>query len=349
MTRQGGRYEVPTLYQITDELDRLAMDRSFGSLQDRRKRIHNLGRKPSNAPFSGAKNEAWTFHNGGREELQFNLGIEDDLPGGDFRYGVAFSFEPSRSMPDIDTLLPLVARFNDYVLENSARLSGLKMWHFGHARDADTRVGPYPPAPIAPELFHLGVFVFLGRIGSSADPDYEAVLETLEAFLPMWEFVVAGPERAQAPAVEAPLGQNTPSQRTSMIVTRKALLLDVGLRHNAMQRQLFDDLVATYGGTQVDVEFDARGGGRVDAIVQTPTERILFEIKTASTARGCIREALGQLLDYGCWPGRVPATRLIVVGSPPADDDARAYLNLLTRRSDIPIEYLQVQLPTATS
>lgn len=60
--------------------------------------------------------ESWAFHWGGRDELQFNVGL-DYFPDGTraFRAGVAFSFEPSRSLPDIEVLVPKVARFNAYL------------------------------------------------------------------------------------------------------------------------------------------------------------------------------------------------------------------------------------------
>ena len=335
---------MPTLLEIVGEIDRRSMVRPFGTLQDRRKRIHGLRRKPSSVPFRSANDEAWAFHVGGRKELQFNLGLEDGLPGGDLRYGVAFSFEPSQTLPQIDELLPKAARFNDYLLERSVSLSGLRMWHFGDARREETRTGPYSPAPITPNLFRNGVFIFLGRIGQSADPDYEAILDTLDALLPLWEFVETDQGRRPLATAEPPLGRRVPSERSSVSITRIAMELDVELRHNELQRRLHGELVETYGRENVDVEFEVSGGGRVDAIVEAGAERILFEIKTASTARGCVREALGQILDYGCWPGRIPATRLVIVGAPALDVDVQRYLTQLSASAPAKIEYKQVIL-----
>ncbi len=111
-----------------------------------------------------------------------------------------------------------------------------------------------------------------------------------------------------------------------------------------IQRRLYEALVEEYGGDCVGIEFEALGGGRVDAIVRTASERILYEIKTASTARGCVREAMGQLLDYGCWPGRVRATRLVIVGSAPRTDDVLEFLALLSGLVPLRIEYKQISL-----
>jgi hypothetical protein len=75
------------------------------------------------ALFPGARHPDYTFHKGGRTELQFNLGLEGGPEGPDFRYGVAFSFEPSQSLPSIEPLIPKVARFNEYVRENAEDLA----------------------------------------------------------------------------------------------------------------------------------------------------------------------------------------------------------------------------------
>lgn len=108
---------VPTLNDIVLEVDRQATSRPIGELQDLRKRLHGLIQKPTRSVFSRARTPIWTFHAGGREELQFNLGIEEPINGLDLRYGVAFSLELSRPLPSIDPLLPRVALFNDYVRE----------------------------------------------------------------------------------------------------------------------------------------------------------------------------------------------------------------------------------------
>ena len=53
-------------------------------------------RRVAGTIFGPLKADDWTFHHGGRHELQFNVGI-DLMPDGSraFRAGVAFSFEPS--------------------------------------------------------------------------------------------------------------------------------------------------------------------------------------------------------------------------------------------------------------
>lgn len=62
--------------------------------------------------------------------------------------------------------------------------------------------------------------------------------------------------------------------------------------------------------------------------------------------RICIREALGQLLEYACWPGGQEAMALIAVGEPALDSDAEVYLRELRSRFSVPIYYQQFDMKT---
>jgi len=60
-------------------------------------------------------------------------------------------------------------------------------------------------------------------------------------------------------------------------------------------------------------------GGRIDTVVSQDGGYWFYEIKTAMSARACIRDALAQLLEYAYWPGAREASRLIIVGEPELD------------------------------
>jgi hypothetical protein len=77
-------------------------------------------------------------------------------------------------------------------------------------------------------------------------------------------------------------------------------------------------------------------------MVILPARTMLYEIKTAATARGCIRDALGQLLDYGFWPDTPATTHLYVVGEPPLDAITARYLTKLNTCFPAPIAYRQI-------
>lgn len=51
----------------------------------------------------------------GRSELQFNIGVEAGPHGNEIRHGVAFSFELSQSVPNIDALVPKARLFSEYL------------------------------------------------------------------------------------------------------------------------------------------------------------------------------------------------------------------------------------------
>jgi hypothetical protein len=82
---------------------------------------------------------AYAFHDGGRKELQFNIGNEE----GFFRYGIAFSLQPSQSLPDpVAILKPRIERFNRFVRENQTYFPGCLMWYWQNgSRSKDMRNG----------------------------------------------------------------------------------------------------------------------------------------------------------------------------------------------------------------
>jgi hypothetical protein len=70
----------------------------------------------------------------------------------------------------------------------------------------------------------------------------------------------------------------------------------------------------------------------------------IYEIKTSDSPRACLREAIGQLLEYAYWPGGMQkkARRLVVVGKMPIDSNTKQYLNRLKQQFSLPIEYRHV-------
>jgi hypothetical protein len=69
-----------------------------------------------------------------------------------------------------------------------------------------------------------------------------------------------------------------------------------------------------------------------------------YEIKTACSPRACLREALGQVPEYVCWPGAQEPARLIICGEGPLDAYGAAYLRCLNERFKLPLAYEQIVL-----
>src|ERR1043166_3293653 len=81
--------------------------------QEIRRRIHGLSRVRTKQIFSQQTTFAhYAFHSGGRNELQYNIGFEDEES---FRFGVAFSLEPSRTLPQPLLLRQKIEKLNTYI------------------------------------------------------------------------------------------------------------------------------------------------------------------------------------------------------------------------------------------
>ena len=95
---------------------------------------------------------------------------------------------------------------------------------------------------------------------------------------------------------------------------------------------MYEFLFGNY--SQVESEADW-----VDLRATVAGRQYLFEIKAASTAKRCIREALGQLVEYTHYPDRDRNSPLVVVGDAKLSEADRIYLALLRRRYSLQIQY----------
>lgn len=150
--------------------------------------------------------DGYAFHKGGRSELQFNAGFEE---GPYFRYGIAFSLEPSQSLTDpVATLRPKIERFNS-LLGQFAELKQMRMWWYAQReRSLDLSVGK-----IANEMVASGNFIFIGervKVGSSGvtDSQLQRAASVMASLLPVYERV-EGPTSASVPFKVARLCWNT--------------------------------------------------------------------------------------------------------------------------------------------
>ncbi|MGR4042375.1 hypothetical protein [Pseudomonas sp. 910_21] len=114
--------------------------------------------------------------------------------------------------------------------------------------------------------------------------------------------------------------------------------------HCLIQAKLLDELKYEYPNADISCEKDF-----VDITVETPNERILFEIKSDLVPRTVLRMALGQLLEYGFYyisrglhSNRT--TQLVAVGRKPLTPDDQAYLKYLQQKFNLPLEYRAVPI-----
>lgn len=324
------------LAQVSEEINKKSKSYKVGNLQSIRKKINKLSRTPSSQLFDQRTVfENWGWHYGGRKELQFNIGIEGEF----VRYGVAFSLECSQSLPNIDVLVPKIARFNEYLNEFCENFSDLRMWHY----ESDVRSSEYMPSSIPQERVKEGIFIFLGARSEKNAIDYDQILQILDRLLPIYLFTEGDlPEIA----LEKRLNDfrfsagctKKPSQTSGLLTQRE---LDIRLRHNDYQSNLYIELSALYGEDNVGTEIYANGLS-IDLVVKQGESYWFYEIKTASTARACIRQALGQIMEYSYWPGHQRAAKLIIIGSAVATAEEISYIEYLQETFNLPLEYKAV-------
>lgn len=120
----------------------------------------------------------------------------------------------------------------------------------------------------------------------------------------------------------------------------------IALRHNIVQTELFNQLAKQYGEERVWTEYPTGTGGYADAIVRPPEGGcFLYEIKIADTSAEVVRQAMGQLLEYGFRTGGLEPERLFVVGERLLDNVTRDFIERLRNDFNLDIEYLRIELP----
>ncbi len=136
------------------------------------------------------------------------------------------------------------------------------------------------------------------------------------------------------------------AKKTGVIVTgtttepKTATLL-----HNEIQNQMYEDLVARYGKACVGTEVPTGDGTAIDIVVKTDRFCWFYEIKTGSSVRVCIRQAIPQLLEYAYWQGDDSrADKLIIVSLKKLTPQAAAYLDFLRQKFKLNIHYEQFRI-----
>ena len=111
-------------------------------------------------------------------------------------------------------------------------------------------------------------------------------------------------------------------KRESAKAQTKTEIKTILLRENKLQRALYEKLCGRYGKNSVGTEVPTGTGGRIDVVVLRRGKNTYYEIKSDSCIRTCLRDAIGQLVEYAYWtPGNV-AEKLIVVSESPLTSEA---------------------------
>ena len=305
------------LNPILRALNREAHRFEFGRLQDIRKQRRPLGRQPTRFPF-GSTTREWAHHVGGWSELQFNVASDD----GHLRWGIAISLQPSASLRDPSVMYPKLARLARFLEAHSEYLRnrGYVMWDYRGSGDNRTRSLDRAPQPFSAHFYEWGDFVFLGKHAPFESFAADTVLRDFDRLLPLYEFVEFEPDAAppllSKPGVFA-FVPDKPSLSQPIVNRTRAVKtpaeIDVSRRHEILQQVLKRNLI-NKPGVQVATELSDARGGSIDLVVCCDGELEFYEIKTAATAKQCVREAMGQLLEYAYRPPAIRPKRLFVAG-----------------------------------
>jgi hypothetical protein len=116
---------------------------------------------------------------------------------------------------------------------------------------------------------------------------------------------------------------------------------DVNNHHNHIQTQLFAKLCKKYGSENVGTENNTGAGSRVDLVVRRGKKYDLYELKIGPSLQACVREAVGQLLEYRHSIGHSKVARLVIVSPHTPDQEVDSYLEFMRNEHAIPIHYEQ--------
>jgi len=323
--------ELPSLLELAGEISSGANRRPIGKLQEKRARWKKL-KRISNLFDKRSVKERWAFHVGGLAELQFNIGFEKIHDRDVFRHGIAFSLTPTRYTADISVFKPRIRKFNRYLDNNPKAYADLSMWYFVDHQRSRT----FAPVPIPESLISQRPFVMLGSICPVDAVDVATVLDDFDRLMPIYEYVEGDTDSSGRQTLTAKKFRWSPGNNPRVVRANfERPEQDIGavLRHNKLQAALFTYLESVHGEKNVSGEQDCGNGTHIDIAVKNGSRCIYYEIKTGLSARSCIREAFGQLMEYAFWPGAREAQELTIVGEPCLDKDARKYLERLRKKS----------------
>ncbi|MGH8241520.1 MAG: hypothetical protein ACREXP_31500, partial [Steroidobacteraceae bacterium] len=303
-----------SLQEVVATVNARAKGRPIGGLPEWRRMHKGVGRPRATVFPSIVKPGAgWVAHNGarGHGEMQFNVGVDWDDGVEMFRDGIAFSLETSRSFTDVEPLVRKIGRFNEYLRIYPDAFEGFSMWVWDERSSTPrdrARSETRPVTPIAAKLARKGYFIFIGRLQPVDAIDVDLILDDLDRLLPVYEFVEGDrtfPARVaecERQGFEWPTDDEAPGAIQASY-DRVAQTVDMDLRHTLVRDALLAHLKKIHGAENARREVPTGNGTRIDLAVRVGDRYTFYEIKTYSSAQACIREALGQVLEYSFWPG----------------------------------------------
>ncbi len=118
----------------------------------------------------------------------------------------------------------------------------------------------------------------------------------------------------------------------------------VTLVHNRIQNRFVKYLMDTYPN---DINIGERK--RIDARRETPNEIIIYEIKPFESVYACIRDGIGQLLDYSHQQKSQKQKRIVIVGPNEPEQHDLEFITTLKSILQMPFGYIAFDEATLTA
>jgi len=335
-----------TIRDIAERINQLSCDYEIGNLRQIRKNLHpRLTRMPPKEIFTNQtifEDDDYAFHFGGRNELQINIGLIEGLDDSEFfRYGIGLSFERGINLQaPLVTMKKQFIRLRQFLAENQDRFTDCSLYYHDDLGRHYISPNQFISRELNNVIYRVHNFIFFGKKTPATNIDYHDVMLTLDRLLEIYVFVEGSDELE--PNSELDQVETIFPERASHAFARiSSNTIEINLRHNVIQGKIFNVLSREFGAGSVRYERDTGYGNRIDLVVRHNQNCFYYEIKTYPLAKDCIREALGQLLEYAYFSNNPPAQRLIIIGEAPLTEQLKNYLRLLRRDFHLNVYYQQ--------
>ncbi len=138
------------------------------------------------------------------------------------------------------------------------------------------------------------------------------------------------------------LGRCNPTRRFDAKTVRKKIeerLVEYPFLHNQISKALEKTLKETHDA--VYAEHDTGFKTSIDLVAVKGKKKYFFEIKTYSDVRTCIRQAIGQLLEYSYFPNKQIADELVIVTPHQLEEGSMlTYIKHLKKHVGLPLKYM---------
>lgn len=155
------------------------------------------------------------------------------------------------------------------------------------------------------------------------------------------------PEAVQEESFKFVAGEHRVGNNSALLAyDRQPKTIQLARQHSELSHKVYGYLVNMYGDYNVGTEILTPYNTAIDIVRRDGEDYYFYEIKTHPSLKQCIREALGQIIEYSYWPDQQIAKELVIVSSHPVTQQVKEYIANLRNRLKLPITYQQFVLST---